>query len=127
SSTVTVTGTFTNNSGASVILGNNNDTKDVLNIGTLVNNGAFFTGVGTTLNLTSQPSGITDVVSGSRLDIEGTFKAGSNMALVNRGSIEGEVDVQNAQSQTATPGSGTLTVSSSGLLDVEGFNSNSTG
>ena len=59
-------------------------------------------------------------MSGSRLQIAGTFKAGANSALTHLNSIEGELDLQNAQSTTATPGSGTLTVSSSGILDVEG-------
>src|SRR5205807_90270 len=42
-------------------------------------------------------------------------------ALANLNSIEGELDLENGQSTTATPGSGTLTVSSSGILDVEGL------
>jgi hypothetical protein len=39
---------------------------------------------GTTLNLTGQPNGITDVVLGSTLDIGGAFKAGADDALSNQ-------------------------------------------
>jgi hypothetical protein len=73
------------------------------------------------LNLTSQPSGITDILSGSRLQVAGTFKAGVNSALANLNSIEGELDLENGQNTTVTPGSGTLTLSGGGVLDVEGF------
>src|SRR6202035_2445082 len=52
--------------------------------------------------------------------VAGTFKAGANSALANLNSIEGELDLENGLSTTATPGSGTLTVSSSGILDVDG-------
>ena len=90
-------------------------------MGTLSNSGFVFIGTGATLNLTNQASGITDVVSGSRFQVAGTFKAGANSALAHLNSIEGELDLENGQSTTATPGSGTLTVSSSGILDVEAF------
>ncbi len=120
SSTFTLSGTFTNNAGGQFFVGNNNDTLDVANVGTLSNSGYVYIGTGATLNLTNQASGITDVLSGSRLQVAGTFKAGANSALANLNSIEGELDLQNAQSTTITPGSGTLTVSSSGILDVEG-------
>src|SRR6267378_7422182 len=121
SSTFTLNGTFTNNATGQFIVGNNNDTHDVANVGTLSNSGFVYIGTGATLNLTNQASGITDVVSGSRLQVAGTFKAGANSALANLNSIEGELDLENGQSTTATPGSGTLTVSSSGILDVEGL------
>src|SRR5580704_2960393 len=61
---LTVTGTFTNNAGAFFIVGNNNDTTDVASVGSLVNNGFTSIGTGSTLNLTSQANGITDIVSG---------------------------------------------------------------
>ena len=102
-------------------MGNVNNTHDVANVGTLSNSGYVYIGTGATLNLTNQASGITDVVSGSRLQVAGTFKAGANSALAHLNSIEGELDLENGQSTTATPGSGTLTVSSSGILDVESF------
>src|SRR5580704_4557990 len=119
--TLTVTGIFTNNATGSLILGNNNNTSDVANIGSLTNNGLVYIGTGATLNLTNQANGITDVVSGSKLAVAGTFKAGANSALAHLNSVEGELDLENGQSTTATPGSGTLTVSSSGILDVESF------
>ena len=121
SSTFTLSGTFTNNASGQFIVGNVNNTHDVANVGTLSNSGYVYIGTGATLNLTNQASGITDVVSGSRLQVAGTFKAGANSALANLNSIEGELDLENGQSTTATPGSGTLTLSSSGILDVESF------
>ena len=121
SSTFTLSGTFTNNASGQFIVGNVNNTSDVANVGTLSNSGYVYIGTGATLNLTNQASGITDVVSGSRLQVAGTFKAGANSALAHLNSIEGELDLENGQSTTATPGSGTLTLSSSGILDVESF------
>src|SRR4029077_3340160 len=84
-----------------------------------VNNGAVTINNGATLNLTNQPNGITDVVAGSNLTVAGTFKAGANNALAKLNSIEGALALDNGQSTTATPGSGTLTVSSGGSLGLE--------
>ncbi len=119
SNTVTVTGAFTNNSGASVVLGNNNNTSDVMSLGSLTNNGYFDIGIGATLNLTSQPNGITDAVAGSQLYDLGTFKAGAAFGLAKLASVEGIVSVENNQSNTITPTGGTLTVSSAGTFDVD--------
>jgi len=117
--TLTVTGALTNNSGATVSLGDFDNTTDVLNAATLTNNGLIRIGVGSTFNLTSQPNGVTDVVAGSEFDVFGSFKAGSASAVAKLGSIEGVLDLENSQSTTLTPGSGTLTVSSSGTLDAQ--------
>ena len=51
--TVTVTGALTNSASGVVLVGNNNNTTDVLNVGTLANGGAFTVGEGATLDLTS--------------------------------------------------------------------------
>jgi hypothetical protein len=117
--TLTVTGALTNNSGATVSLGDFDNTTDVLNAATLTNNGLIRIGAGSTFNLTGQPNGVTDVVAGSEIDVSGSFKAGSASAVAKLGSIEGVLDLENSQSTTLTPGSGTLTVSSTGVLDVE--------
>ena len=89
----TLSGTFTNNASGQFIVGNDNNTSDVANVGTLSNSGYVYIGTGATLNLTNQASGITDVVSGSRLQVAGTFKAGANSALAHLNSIEGELDL----------------------------------
>src|SRR4029077_12390677 len=122
--TFTVSGTLTNNSGGFFQVGDGS-TADVANVATLVNNGNVTVNNGATLNLTSQANGITDVVSGSNLTVVGTFKAGANNALAKLNSIEGALNLENGQSTTATPGSGTLTVSSGGALEV--FNGASAG
>ena len=71
---LTVSGTFTNNATGQFIVGNNNDTLDVANVGTLSNSGYVYIGTGATLNLTNQASGITDVLSGSRLQVAGNVQ-----------------------------------------------------
>jgi hypothetical protein len=112
--TLNVTGTFTNNAGARFFV------EGVSNVGTLVNDGLISIGYGgDKLNLTNQPNGITDVVAGSELDIFGALTAGTANGLANLGSVEGTLRVENGRPTTATPGGGTLTVSSSGILDAE--------
>jgi hypothetical protein len=119
--TLTVTGTFTNSSGATTHIGYFGDTSDVMNVATLVNNGILEIDNGATLNLTAQPNGITDIVAGSQLFDYGTIKAGSANGLAKLGSIEGLLVVGTGQTFTDTPGSGTLTISSSGEMDPENF------
>ncbi len=115
---LTVTGTFTNTVGASLLVGRG-DVSDVVNIGMLVNNGSIDILPGATLNLTNQPNGITDVVAGSSLSVSGTFNAGSSSGLANLNSVEGYLDLV-GQTTTVTPNSGTLTVSYPGNLQAEG-------
>src|SRR3984957_4745858 len=76
SDTITVTGTFTNGTGATLSIGDNN-APSVVNVGQLVNDGAIAVGTNANLNLTNQPNGITDIVAGSDLELIGTIKAGS--------------------------------------------------
>src|ERR1700732_5077934 len=120
--TLTVTGTFTNNAGATTHIGFFNDTTDVMNVATLVNNGVLEIDNGATLNLTAQPNGVTDVASGSQLFVYGTLNAGANNGLAKLGSVEGTLVVGSGQTFTDAPGGGTLTISSSGELDLENFN-----
>src|ERR1700683_391855 len=119
--TLTVTGTFTNNVGGyfDVGVGYGDVDYSVASVGTLVNNGILAVGAVSTLNLTNQPNGITDVPEGSTIELYGTIMAGANNGLANLASIEGTLELYNGQTTTVTPGSGTLTVSSSGLLDLE--------
>jgi len=108
--TLTVNGTLTNNAGGTLGL----DTSgDVANIGMLMNSGSVTVGTGTTLNLTNQANGITDVPAGSTLTVNGTLKAGSANGLAKLGSVEGTLNLGNGQ---ATVDSGTLTVATGGSL-----------
>jgi fibronectin-binding autotransporter adhesin len=122
-SALTVSGTFTNNAGADLEIGANNDGGDVANIGTLLNNGYLLIGTGSTLNLTNQANGITDVAAGSSVILDGTIKAGSNNGLYKLASIEGTWQLENGQSTTDT--ASTLTISNTGFLDVQGTGTSS--
>ena len=111
--TLKVTGTLTNKAGATLDLANSGE---VANIGMLSNSGSVSIGTGTTLNLTNQPNGITDVPAGSTLTVNGTLKAGTANGLAKLGSVEGTLNLGNGQTTADTPGSGTLTVASGGSL-----------
>ncbi len=82
---------------------------------TMANSGYINLGTAATLTLTSQPSGITDAVAGSRFDLYGTFTAGAANGFAQLNSIEGTVNLF-GQTFTDTPGSGTLTISNTGSL-----------
>ncbi len=78
---------------------------------------------GASLNLADQPNGITDIPEGAGLSIGGHFTAGANNGLYQLTSIEGTLTVDNGGSgvgETATPTSGTLTVSSTGAVNIAG-------
>jgi hypothetical protein len=114
--TLNISGTFTNNAtGVFSLL----DSGDVGNVGVLVNNGSIFIAPGATLNLTNQPSGITDVVAGSTFDLAGTFNAGANNGFYQLTSVEGNLILENGQTTTSTPNGGTFTVSSTGYVEVK--------
>jgi hypothetical protein len=70
------------------------------------------------LALTNQASGITDVVAGSTLSVIGTFSSGANNALYKLNSLEGTLNLDNGVTSSVTPGSGTLTISSTGSLFI---------
>jgi len=114
--TLNVTGTLTNGSGGTLDLYDNS--ADVVNIGTLSNSGSLYIGLGDSLNLTNQPNGMTDVVAGSSLTVNGTFTAGSANGLAKLGSIEGSLTLGNGVTTNATPGSGTLTLASGSTLTL---------
>jgi hypothetical protein len=117
--TATISGTLTNNAGATVSLGVNGS-ADVMKVGTLQNNGAFNVGRASTLNLTGQASGLTVVNAGSSLVLYGTLSAagGSGNGLNNLTTINGQLQINNGQSIVALPAGGKLSVASTGDLRI---------
>ncbi len=120
---VTVSGAFTNNSGATLEL---EGSGDVMSVASLSNSGTVDIDSGATLNLTSQPNGITDVPAGSQITIDGSLKAGTANGLAKLGSIEGTLNLNNNQTNAVTPGSGTLTIASGGSLNLSDPSSSTT-
>jgi hypothetical protein len=118
--TLTVTGALTNNAGAVTWIGYSN-TPDTADVNSLTNNGELGIGPSATLNITGGGQGITDAVAGSSLYLEGTFELGGNPSASGIGSltsVEGYVEIDNAQTTNDTPIGGTLTVSNTGDLRV---------
>jgi fibronectin-binding autotransporter adhesin len=121
--TVNVSGTFTNAAGAETILYGTNDT---LNVNALSNSGDLEigngVGSGATLNITGGGQGVTDIVAGSTIEDFGNFNVinsgKSTWALANLTTVAGTLELNNNQSNTITPGGGTLTVASGGSLDL---------
>src|SRR5208283_1679766 len=103
--TLNITGNLTNTGTGGFSL---NASGDMANVATLNNSGAVTVATGATLNLTSQPGGITDVMAGSSYSIAGSFTAGLNSAFANLTSIEGTVGLY-GQNDTIAPNGGTLT------------------
>ena len=116
--TVNVSGAFTNNAGASLAIAQASGSKDVVNVASLANSGTVTIDAGGTLNLTAQPNGVTDIVKGSSIILDGNFAAGSTSGLAKLASVEGVLDLQNGQTTSVTPGSGTLTISSTGQINL---------
>ena len=120
SNTVTVSGTFTNNSGATLELQGNGD---VMKVSAFSNAGTLSLASGTTLTITGGGNGVTDVVAGSTYTIGGAFNVqnGSNTTsgLAKLNSVEGTLTLSNAQITTVTPGSGTLSVSTTGNVSID--------
>jgi fibronectin-binding autotransporter adhesin len=119
SNTVTVTGTFTNNAGATLEL---EGSGDAMSVNALSNSGTLTLDSGTTLTITGGGNGVTDVAAGTTYNIGGTFnvKNGSTTtnALAKLNSVEGTLTLQNGQTNTITPTSGTLTIASSGSVEL---------
>jgi hypothetical protein len=84
--TLTVTGTLTNNTGATVTIGANNDTADKANVGLLANSGTVTVDAGATLNLTGSA---TDTNSGAVMVSGGTLNAQAG-SVNNSGSMDEE-------------------------------------
>ena len=95
--TLNITGILTNNPGAAFTL---IGTGNVANVGTLNNSGLADVERGATLNLTNQPGGITDVVTGSDFYLAGTFNAGINNGFYQLTSVEGTLTLYNGRVTT---------------------------
>jgi PEP-CTERM motif len=82
------------------------------------NNGYVLLGPGVTLNLTSQPNGVTSVAANSTWEIAGNFAVGgvANTGFANLANLDGSVLFENGTSQSITPA---LTISSTGKLTVK--------
>src|SRR5271165_6299817 len=106
-SVINVGGTLTNEANASFY-----EQGGAASIGSLVNNGYFYVGSGASVNLTSQPGGITDVPLFATYNIQGSFttNGGADSGFVNLTSIEGGVELGNGQTANITPNGGTLTI-----------------
>ncbi|MGD0543799.1 MAG: hypothetical protein ABSB65_05260, partial [Candidatus Acidiferrales bacterium] len=119
-STATVSGAFTNSSGGFVDL---ESTGDVLNVGSLSNNSEMIISTGAALNITGGGSGITDVVAGSSLYVEGSLNVINggtpSNGLASLTTVAGLLSWQNGQTLTDTPTGGTLTIISGGTLQTE--------
>src|ERR1700730_10330622 len=118
---VTVTGTFTNNSGAQLIV---NGSGDVLNLKALSNSGTLDISAGATLNITGGGNGVTDVVAGSTYNITGNFNvkngATTTNAMAKLTTVEGALTLNAAPTLTITPIGGTLTISNTGAFSIAG-------
>ena len=112
-STLQVAGMLTN--GGSLQL---EQAGDVANVGVLVNSGSVLLVDSTTLNLTGQPSGITDIMAGSSFAIAGTVNAGTNNGFYQLTDVEGHLALQNEQTTTTTPIGGTFSIGSAGRVTV---------
>jgi hypothetical protein len=118
--TLTVSGALTNNAGALTWIGYSN-TPDTADVNSLTNSGELVIGSKATVNITGGGPGITDAVAGSSLYLYGTLELGGNPAQSGLGSltsVEGYVEIDNAQTTNDTPIGGTLTISSTGDLRV---------
>jgi fibronectin-binding autotransporter adhesin len=116
---VTVSGTFTNNAGGRLIV---NGSGDTMNVNALSNSGTLTIASGATLTITGGGNGVTDVVKGSDLTVDGTFNVKNGgtttSALAKLTSVEGTLNLNNGLTNTVTPTGGTLTIASGGSLGV---------
>ncbi len=121
--TVNVSGTFTNNAGGTVDL---YSTTDAINVKAFSNSGTLqigkAVGSGATLTITGGGQGVTDVVAGSSINLYGNFNvvngATTTSALGNLNSVEGTLTLENGQTTSVTPTSGTLTIASGGSIEL---------
>jgi fibronectin-binding autotransporter adhesin len=127
SNTVTVTGTFTNNAGSTLQL---NGSGDVANINALSNSGTLVIGTGATLNITGGGSGLTDIVAGSTVTLDGSLNvvngSVSTNGLAKLTTVAGTLNLQNNQTTTITPTGGTLTIASGGEVELSGASPSTT-
>lgn len=87
---------------------------DTANFGTFRNTGNLLIGGGTSVSLTGQPDGLTNIAAGSQLTVNGGFIAGGTSALANLNTVNGVLSVGNGTTIVDTPASGALTIGSGG-------------
>ncbi len=87
---------------------------DTANFGTLRNTGNLLIGSGTSVSLTGQPGGLTDIASGSQLTVNGGFTAGGASALAHLNTVNGTLSVGNGTTIVDTPASGALAIGAGG-------------
>jgi fibronectin-binding autotransporter adhesin len=130
--TVNVSGTFTNAAGATLEL---ESSTDAVNVNALSNSGTIEIGdsanSGATLTITGGGSGVTDIAAGSAIELYGNFNVVNSgkttSALANLNSVEGTLTIENGQTTSVTPTSGTLTIAAGGAVELShGGVSNST-
>jgi fibronectin-binding autotransporter adhesin len=130
--TVNVSGTFTNATSSSQLI--LYSTTDALNVNALSNSGFIqigsAPGSGATLTITGGGQGITNVLAGSSIELLGSLnvKNGSatTSALANLTSVEGMLNIENNQTTNITPGGGTLTIASGGVVELSGTTGSTT-
>jgi hypothetical protein len=127
--TIMITGTLTNNTGAAVTIGANNDTSDTAGVGLLANAGTVTVDKGATFNLTGAGA---DSNTGSIALSGGTFSIQSGGAFTNSGML----DAEQGGTLTVNGGltnSGTLSTNNANLgggantINVTGKLTNNTG
>jgi hypothetical protein len=129
--TLAVTGTLTNNLGAIVTIGANNDTSDSAKVGLLSNAGTVTVGTGASLNLTSAGTDTNSgaiSVNGGTLDMQaGSFTNSSTIDLEKGGTLDITGSITNSGTITtnnANQGGGANTVTVTGeLVNGVGLNS----
>lgn len=108
---LTVAGTLTNSGSFQL-----NTAGESATIGNLANTGFFTVSSGTSVNLTNQPLGITDIAAGSHMTVDGSFTAGGQSALAKLQSVEGSLILGGNTTLVDTPATGALAVASTGTV-----------
>ncbi len=110
---LTVAGTFTNDTGAEFIVDNSSDS---VNFGILSNYGDLYLQTGATMTLTNEPNGVSLIPLGSEWEIHGNFTAAGNPPFANLQTVEGNLELLNGEATVITPPSGTLVINNGGSL-----------
>jgi fibronectin-binding autotransporter adhesin len=125
--TVNVSGTFTNNAGATLAV---DGSGDVVNVNALTNSGMLSVAAGATLNITGGGQGFTDVVAGSNITLGGTLNvingSKTTSGLGNLTTVAGTLNLQNNQTTAVTPSGGTLSIVGGGEVELSGSTGSTT-
>jgi len=78
---------------------------DVVDVGTLTNNGLVHIGTGATLNVENQPGGISVIGAGTEIDVLGQFNnvAGGGSVLSHLTTLDGTLELGNGKNTILTP------------------------